>query len=123
VSTIDVEPFKTRLLQERERTVKAISYLHEENRATTEDEQRELSGGLDNHLADIATYTYDRELDSTLEGAEAEHLSHIDTALGRIEEGTFGTCENCSRPISPERLEAMPWATLCIDCKRLAERR
>ena len=123
MSTIDVESFKTRLLQERERTVKAISYLHEENRGTTEDEQRELSGGLDNHLADIATYTYDRELDSTLEGAEAEHLSHIDTALRRIEEGTFGTCENCGKPISPERLEAMPWATLCIDCKRLAERR
>jgi DnaK suppressor protein len=123
MSTIDVDSFKTRLLQERERTVKAISYLHEENRATTEDEQRELSGGLDNHLADIATYTYDRELDSTLEGAEAEHLSHIETALRRIEEGTFGSCEGCTRPISPERLEAMPWATLCIDCKRLAERR
>jgi DnaK suppressor protein len=123
MSTIDVESFKTRLLVERERTRKAISYLHEENRATTEDEQHELSGGSDNHLADIATYTYDRELDSTLEGAEGEHLTHIDAALKRIEDGTYGTCENCDRAISPERLEAMPWATLCIDCKRLAERR
>jgi DnaK suppressor protein len=103
--------------------VKAISYLHEENRATTEDEQHELSGGSDNHLADIATYTYDRELDSTLEGAEGEHLSHIEAALKRIEDGTYGICENCGKPVSPERLEAMPWATLCIDCKRLAERR
>jgi DnaK suppressor protein len=123
MSTIDVEPFKTRLLEERGRTLKAISYLHEENRGTTEDEQRELSGGLDNHLADIATYTYDRELDSTLEGAEAEHLRHIDAALRRIEDGTFGTCENCGTSIPRERLEAMPWVTLCIDCKRLAERR
>jgi DnaK suppressor protein len=123
MSTIDVESFKTRLLAERERTLKAISYLHEENRGTTEDEQRELSGGSDNHLADIATYTYDRELDSTLEGAEGEHLAHIDAALGRVEDGTYGSCENCGRPISPDRLEAMPWATLCIDCKRLAERR
>jgi RNA polymerase-binding protein DksA len=123
MSTIDVEPFKTRLLEERGRTVKAISYLHEENRATTEDEQRELSGGSDNHLADIATYTYDRELDSTLEDAEAEHLAHIDAALERIEDGTFGICENCGKPIQRERLEAMPWVTLCIDCKRLAERR
>jgi DnaK suppressor protein len=123
MSTIDVESFKSRLLEERERTRKAISYLHEENRATTEDEQRELSGGSDNHLADIATYTYDRELDSTLEGAEGEHLAHIDAALTRIEDGSYGMCENCGRAISPERLEAMPWATLCIDCKRLAERR
>jgi RNA polymerase-binding transcription factor len=123
MSTIDVETFKSRLLEERARTLKAISYLHEENRATTEDEQHELAGGLDNHLADIATYTYDRELDSTLEGAEGEHLAHIDGALRRIDDGTYGSCENCSKPISPERLEAMPWATLCIDCKRLAERR
>ena len=123
MSTIDVESFKTRLVAERERTVKAIAYLHEENRGTTEDEQRELSGGSDNHLADIATYTYDRELDSTLEESEGVHLAHIDAALTRIEEGSFGTCENCGKAISPERLEAMPWASLCIDCKRLAERR
>jgi DnaK suppressor protein len=51
------------------------------------------------------------------------HLAHIDAALRRIEDGTYGSCENCGKPISPERLEAMPWATLCIDCKRLAERR
>jgi DnaK suppressor protein len=123
MSTIDVESFKSRLLAERERTVKAIAYLHEENRGTTEDEQRELSGGSDNHLADIATYTYDRELDSTLEESEGVHLSRIDAALRRIEEGSYGTCENCEKAISPERLEAMPWASLCIDCKRLAERR
>jgi RNA polymerase-binding transcription factor len=122
MTTIDVESFKTRLLQERERTVKAIAYLHEENRGTTEDEQRELSGGLDNHLADMATHTYDRELDSTLEESEGQHLGHIDAALKRIETGSYGVCENCGRPIGLERLEAMPWATLCIDCKREAER-
>jgi DnaK suppressor protein len=122
MTTIDTESFKARLLEERERTVKAIAYLHEEHQGTTEDEQRELSGGLDNHLADIATNTYDRELDSTLEESEEIHLAHIDAALKRIEDGTFGICENCGKPIGTERLEAMPWVTLCIDCKRLAER-
>jgi DnaK suppressor protein len=123
MSTIDVESFKTRLLEERERTLKAIAYLHEENRGTTEDELRELSGGSDNHLADIATHTYDRELDSTLEESEGAHVVHIDAALKRIEEGSYGSCENCGRQIGVDRLEAMPWATLCIDCKREAERR
>ncbi len=122
MSTIDVESSKTRLLEERERTQKAIAYLHEERRGTTEAEARELSGGSDNHLADIATHTYDRELDSTLEVSEEAHLSHIDAALKRIEEGTYGTCANCGQPIGVERLEAMPWVTLCIDCKRKAER-
>ena len=123
MSTIDVESFKARLLEERERTQKAIAYLNEENRGTTEDEARELSGGLDNHLADIATHTYDRELDSTLESSEELHLTHVEAALKRIEDGTYGICENCGKPIQPERLEAMPWVTLCIDCKRQAERR
>ena len=123
MTTIDVESFKTRLLEERERTRKAIAYLHEENRGTTEDEARELSGGSDNHLADIATHTYDRELDSTLEESEEAHLSHVEAALKRIDAGTYGICENCGQPIQPARLEAMPWVTLCIDCKRLAERR
>jgi RNA polymerase-binding protein DksA len=123
MTTIDVESFKTRLIEERERTQKAIAYLHEENRGTTEDEARELSGGSDNHLADIATHTYDRELDSTLEESEEVHLAHVEAALKRVDAGTYGSCENCSRAIQPERLEAMPWVTLCIDCKRLAERR
>lgn len=123
MTTIDVESFKTRLQEERERTRKAIAYLHEENRGTTEDEARELSGGSDNHLADIATHTYDRELDSTLEESEEVHLAHVEAALTRIDAGTYGICENCGRPIQPARLEAMPWVTLCIDCKRLAERR
>jgi DnaK suppressor protein len=40
----------------------------------------------------------------------------------RIEKGTYGICENCGRPIAEERLRAIPWTTLCIDCKRLEER-
>ena len=55
--------------------------------------------------------------------SEEVHLAHVDAALKRIEEGTYGVCANCGKPIQPERLEAMPWVTLCIDCKRLAERR
>jgi RNA polymerase-binding protein DksA len=48
-------------------------------------------------------------------------LSEIDGALMRIEDGTYGTCTNCGREIPEQRLEANPWASLCIDCKRKAE--
>jgi DnaK suppressor protein len=48
---------------------------------------------------------------------ERSLLRKIDAALGRIREGTFGTCFECGDPISPARLEARPVATLCIDCK------
>jgi DnaK suppressor protein len=53
----------------------------------------------------------------------AEHLlSSIDAALARIEDGTYGRCERCGEPIAEERLEALPYATRCIECKRLEER-
>ena len=69
----------------------------------------------DNHLADTATATYDRELDYTLEENSEHVLAEIDAALQRIEDGTYGICTNCGKPIADERLEALPWATLCID--------
>jgi DnaK suppressor protein len=46
----------------------------------------------------------------------------INDALKRIEDGTYGICANCGKPIGEERLAAIPWATHCIDCKRLEER-
>jgi DnaK suppressor protein len=56
-------------------------------------------------------------------GENAEHvLAEIDAALQRIDEGTFGTCAACGGPIGEERLEAVPYATLCIDDKRALER-
>ena len=49
-------------------------------------------------------------------------LAAIDKALAKIEDGTYGTCERCGKPIGAERLEALPYAELCIDCKRLSLR-
>jgi DnaK suppressor protein len=50
-------------------------------------------------------------------------LAEIEAALKRIDDGTYGICTNCGKEIPPERLEARPWATLCIDCKRQREGR
>jgi len=46
------------------------------------------------------------------------NLDDVDRALAKMRAGTYGTCERCGKPIAPERLEALPWATLCMDCKR-----
>ena len=63
-----------------------------------------------------------RELDGGLEENAVHLLSEIDAALGRIEDGTYGVCTVCGGPIGEERLEAVPYATLCIDDKRKLER-
>jgi RNA polymerase-binding protein DksA len=115
LSTIDTTRFRDALLSERERVVSAIENLRSENAASVDDIADEAS---DQHLADAASDTYDRELGDTLEDNSEQVLEEIDAALRRIEEGTYGTCTNCGKQISEERLEALPWASLCIDCAR-----
>jgi RNA polymerase-binding protein DksA len=121
VSAIDTDRLRDALLEERRRVEAAIANLHEENPGSLSDETGD-DAMYDNHLADTATVTYDRELDYTLEENSEHVLSAIDAALVRIDEGTYGTCMTCGDPIAPERLEARPWATLCIDCQRKRER-
>lgn len=117
------ERFRQPLLEERERVLHAIRFLHEENVGSLEDETGELvSGSADNHPGDTATATFDRELDYTLEDNSEAVLAAIEAALVRLDEGTYGKCQRCGQPISEERLEAIPYATLCIDCKRKEER-
>ncbi len=119
---IDVERFRQTLVTERQRVTAAIENLHHENPGNLEESTGELVSGPDQHLGDVATETFDRQLDAGLE-ENAEHvLAAIDAALARIDAGTYGTCERCGNPISEERLEAIPYATLCIDCRRRAER-
>ncbi len=80
------------------------------------------SAAGDQHIADHASEMIDREVDETLE-ENAEHvIQEIDEALQQIADGTYGTCLVCGDPIPEERLEAIPYATLCIEDKRKKER-
>jgi RNA polymerase-binding protein DksA len=117
---VDTEQFRKRLLAERVRAQGALDYLHEENSGSMDDEAQQ--GQSDNHPGDLATITLDREIDYTLEENEERVIAAIDAALQRIDDGTYGTCQGCGQPIATERLEAVPWTTQCIDCKRKEER-
>ena len=117
---IDVDGFRDLLEDERRRVLDAIEYLHTENPGSIEDETEEMP--IDNHMAEVATVTVDREIDYTLEENSEHVLTAIEAALQRIEDGTYGICVNCGQEIAEERLAAIPWATHCIDCKRLEER-
>jgi RNA polymerase-binding protein DksA len=121
--SLDVENFRGILLEKRGAVSAALENLHRENSRSLEEETGELvSGSADQHLADTATETVEREIGNTLEEHDERLLVAIDAALKRIDDGTYGKCVNCGSPIPEERLEAMPWATLCIDCKRKEER-
>jgi RNA polymerase-binding protein DksA len=121
MSTIETDRFRQMLLDERERVRGALDYLHQENPGSIEDETGEETA-FDNHIGDTATVTYDREMDYTLEDNSEAVLAAIDKALAKIENGSYGVCERCGKQIDPARLEALPYAELCIDCKRLSLR-
>ena len=123
MTSIDTTEFRARLEDERRRITDAIEYLASENPGNMQDELGELGGwGVDNHLGDMATVTFDRELDEGLGEGAQQTLQQIERALARLDDGTYGTCERCGKPIGVERLRALPWATLCIDDQRLADR-
>ena len=118
----ELDRFRKALLEEKERLSSALENLQTENPGVDDEEGPEL-GSLDEpHLAEAGSLTLDREIDYTLEEAAHEHLKEIEVALERIEQGTYGLCSSCGAKIAPERLEAVPWASLCIDCKRREER-
>ena len=110
------ERYRELLLEERRKMTDAIAYLQTENPGSMDEEIPETG------MADTATVTLDREVDYSLEENAAHVLREIDDALKRLDDGTFGTCRRCGKPIGEERLDAMPYVTLCIDCKRLEER-
>jgi RNA polymerase-binding protein DksA len=122
VSAVDTQRFREVLLEERQRVLDAISYLHEETPGSLEEQTEEMVGSSDNHLGETATATLDREIDYSLEENSEQVLRAIDHALERIDDGSFGICETCGQPISEERLEAIAYATQCIDCRRKGER-
>jgi DnaK suppressor protein len=73
-------------------------------------------------VLDAAVDTAQDELNSQLLEVESRELVHIEDALERLKTGTFGLCEDCNKPIPLSRLQAIPYATECIDCKRKQEK-
>jgi len=73
--------------------------------------------------AAAASHVFEQQRDLALRDHNQAHLVSIDEALARLDAGTYGPCTSCRRPIPPERLEALPWTALCIDCSRTVPRR
>lgn len=118
---IDISQYRGRLLEEQERLQNAVDFLDRENPGSIADELGDIVTSGDGNLGDTATATYDRELDESLEEGAQQTLIAIKDALRKIEDGSFGTCEVCGKPIGEGRLAAIPWARLCIDDQRKAD--
>lgn len=88
--------------------------------------QKDAAGdisGYTYHMADVATDTYDREFNLELAANERRLIYELDDAIKRIEEGSFGVCEDCKCVITKTRLKALPYARLCLKCQEKREKR
>jgi DnaK suppressor protein len=109
----ELDDLRERLLAERSELVTQLTTIEETQFSTS---QSDLSGevSFDEENADAGTFTFERERDLSIENNVRDLLSKIDRALARMDEGVYGICARCGKPIEKARLKALPYADLCI---------
>jgi RNA polymerase-binding protein DksA len=109
------------------RMTKSLTDLKTEiisNLIVSNEDFKEIVEGMDpKDLADIASDDIDRKMIEAIGSQELKRLRLIDSALTRIRQGKYGLCMKCGKRIPQDRLEAIPYALLCIECKTVEERR
>lgn len=108
----DLTLHRKRLLALRARLQGDMTQM--EDNALNKDHSKTTS--MPNHMAELGSGNFDQELLLNLLGSDKDALDQIDGALKRIEEGSFGQCEKCGVKILKARLEAIPYAALCVQC-------
>lgn len=117
----DKAHFKKLLLKKRKELMTQMEFIKEAEMKTTLKEASGDHSAYAFHMADQGTDTMEREKNLFYAQRDGRLLYHIDQALDRIDEESFGLCHVCKKPIGRERLEAVPHARLCIECKSKEE--
>ena len=117
----ELATIRKKLEDERADLQKQIAEIDEESFEGT---QSDITGevGLDDDFADAGTATFDRERALSIQNNIRDLIDQMTRAIERIDDGNYGVCERCGRPIDGARLKALPHALLCMDCKRREER-
>lgn len=110
------DEMKEKLLALKREILEHLAAEDEEFRQILHDEDQKDAG-------DIATNDIDKKLLETLGGQEQRRLNLIESALYQIESGRYGKCMSCGTKIPEDRLRAIPYALMCLDCKSREERR
>jgi len=121
VDAKEMQMMKTKLLAERERLAADLEALEESTATTPKDSSGDLSS-YSSHMADQGSDSMEREKAFLFASVKRRRLEEIDSALARIEAGSFGVCESCGKQIPVKRLERMPGASLCVECKEREEK-
>ena len=109
------------LLAERDRLQREISLLAS-GPIQSDTFQADETDSVDQHPADEGSELFEREKNLTVQRTLETSLRQVEDALQKFEQGTYGICENCGKPIAEARLRAMPGAIHCIECQAKLER-
>jgi DnaK suppressor protein len=112
MENMDVTLQRERLLALRARLQGDMSQM--EDNALNKDHARATS--MPNHMAELGSGNFDQEFTLSLLGNEKDALDQIEAAIGRIEDGSYGRCKTCGMQIPKARLNALPFAALCMQC-------
>ena len=113
--------FKKKLTKIKEDILHDLKNLSEANSPDAKENSGDSGHAL--HIADVATDMYEREFSLGLASNDRELLQKVDSALKRIEDGTYGICLKTKKPISLERLKAIPYAEYCVEAQEEIERK
>jgi DnaK suppressor protein len=116
-----LKTLRGRLEQRRSQIESDVSYMANEMREIGVDQDDE-NGSLGNHIADDGANVSEAERIVTVTEDFQDILAQVNAALERMNEGTYGVCQRCGRPIAVQRLEAFPYVAYCIECQALIER-
>jgi DnaK suppressor protein len=118
----ELDDLRERLVSERSELEVQLTTIEEQSFATS---QSDLSGevSFDEENADAGTFTFERERDLSIENNIRDLLAKIDRALGKMDEGTYGICIRCGKPIEKARLKALPYVDLCLKDAQAQSRR
>ncbi|MFC1539589.1 TraR/DksA family transcriptional regulator [Candidatus Latescibacterota bacterium] len=119
----DLKYFTDLILKKKEDLYIELGYLENSSLNTTSKDQSGDLSSYSFHMADQGTDTMEREMAFSFASREGRYLHHLNEALTRIENGTYGKCRTCNQDISVERLNAVPHATQCIKCKNSEEKK
>jgi DnaK suppressor protein len=119
----DLQKFEKLLLAKRAELLDELGLLKKSGlNSTVKDASGEISS-YSTHMADQGTDSFEREKAFQLASKGGRFLHHIDEGLRRIKDKTYGKCQECGKDISMARLEAVPHARFCIECKEKEELR
>jgi len=122
LTTQEIDELRTRLESERGELADQLTTIEDQAFAAT---QSDMSGdvGVDDESADAGTATFEREKELSIEQNVRDLIQKIDRALKRIDDGTYGICEVCGKPIEKARIKALPYVDLCIKDAQARSRR